>query len=240
MRQFAYKGLDWKAVDIDETHRKVKIYVSAFNNKDSDGDIIVPGAYKKTIAERGPSGSKRIKHLRDHWDLIGKPEEMIEDTKGLLVTSVLSNSTQGLNTIEDYKLDLLEHSIGYEVIKFEEDRDENTRWLYELKLWEYSSVTWGANEETPLVDMKALSSEDALEEINKRMDKLTRALKKGNYTDDYFEQLELQLIYLKKSYNDLLDSLVKPVVKTTSNEPDLKELANLFDNFKSKVKNGRR
>src|SRR5574343_106347 len=112
-----YKNNGLKVKDIDEQGRKVLIYVSGFDNVDSDGDVIVKGAFTKTISERGPQSLKpRIKHLRDHWDLVGKPVEMSEDNKGLLVLSQVSKSTLGRDLIEDYKLDLFDHSIGFEII----------------------------------------------------------------------------------------------------------------------------
>ena len=58
-----YAGLK----DIDATGRTVQFYGSAFGNEDSDGDIIMPGAYTKTILENGPgSRQPRIKHLQQH------------------------------------------------------------------------------------------------------------------------------------------------------------------------------
>lgn len=231
-----FKNIGLKVMDLDEQHRKVLIYVSSFNNKDSDGDIILPGAFKKTLEERGPmSDQLRIKHLRDHWNLIGKPLEMSEDESGLLVLSQLSNSTLGRDTIEDYKLNLLEHSIGFEIIKRSVDEEEETQYLKELKLWEYSSVTWGANSQTPLVAMKGLSTEEKLKRLNSKMDRLTNAIKSGNYTDDRFEEIEIQLNIVKKSYNEIIDSLSKPAPGATSEKPNYEALNEMFNNFKSKL-----
>lgn len=53
------KKFDYKIEDVDTKQGIVKIAVSAFDNKDSDGDIIIKGAWKKTISEN----LKRIKHL---------------------------------------------------------------------------------------------------------------------------------------------------------------------------------
>jgi phage head maturation protease len=49
-------------VDADEKKGIVKGYASYFNNKDSDSDIIRPGAYAKTIKENG----HRVKYLYQH------------------------------------------------------------------------------------------------------------------------------------------------------------------------------
>ena len=218
-----FKNTDHKVMDVDEEHRKVLIYVNAFNNLDHDGDITEPGAFKKTIAERGPKSNKpQIKHLRDHWVLIGKPEEMTEDHKGLLVLSVLSNSTKGKDTIEDYKLNLLEHSIGYEVVRkrtepHPDDESREITYLQELKLWEYSSLPWGANDQTPLVEMKGWTLPDQLKRLSAMTDKISNALKSGDYTDERAHQLEYQLQVLTKSYTDIIESL-QPEVPPEPNQ----------------------
>ena len=38
--------------DIDSENRQVAVYLSKFNEIDSDGDVIRPGAFKKSIQER--------------------------------------------------------------------------------------------------------------------------------------------------------------------------------------------
>ena len=49
-------------LDADEYAGIVKGYGSYFGNKDSDNDVIMKGAYKKTIAENG----SRVKYLYQH------------------------------------------------------------------------------------------------------------------------------------------------------------------------------
>ena len=70
--------------DVDAASRIVTGYFSSFGFKDSDGDIIIPGAFKKTIKERGPSGSNRIFHLWQHRTdmVLGKPR-VLKEVRGL-------------------------------------------------------------------------------------------------------------------------------------------------------------
>lgn len=231
-----FKANSLKVQDIDEANKKVLIYVSSFGNVDSDKDIIIPGSYQKTISERGPASQKpRIKHLRDHWDLIGKPMEMTEDQKGLLVLSQLSNSTSGRDTIEDYKLNLLEHSVGFEIVKSDKRDEKGIQIIREIKLWEYSSVSWGANENTPLVEMKGANISEILTKINAKMDRLSIALRKGDYSDERFEQIEVQLQIIKTAYNDIINSL-QPLNSTDKPSLDLVSIGEIFDNFNKKLK----
>ncbi len=191
--------------DIDEAGRKVLIYVSAFGNKDSDGDVIVRGAYARTIN----NNMKRIKHLEMHdsYRLGGKPISMVEDERGLLVESQLANTTLGNDMLENYKLDLYEHSVGFQVVSGENMDDYYE--IREIKLWEYSSVTWGANENTPLVGMKSLQGLDTkgkLEKINDRMDKLVKAIRKGTQSDEQLISFEIELKQIQSLYNSLANA----------------------------------
>lgn len=171
---------------IDEKQGVVEIYVNAFDNEDTDGDISVRGSFAKTIQENG----KRMKHFLNHsWaNLIGVPLEMIEDENGLLVKSQLNLNKQiGRDVLEDYKLysehgKTLEHSIGVEAIKRDE---QDNRYIKEWKLWEYSTLYgWGANVNTPLVGIKSMDEAKDLFEL---------MLEKGRYSKDRQQQIETLL-----------------------------------------------
>lgn len=198
--------------DIDATGRTVQFYGSAFGNEDSDGDIIMPGAYTKTIKENGPGSMQpRIKQLFQHdtYRIIGKFTELVEDQKGLLCTSVLANTKDADDALALYELDLLEHSVGFNTVKSEDDKtdpENPVRRLTELKLWEVSAVTWGANADTPLVGIKshgprALAAVDVL---NARMSKLFKALRTGNMQDSTYEQLQAEADSLQTAYKGLI------------------------------------
>lgn len=235
--KFNTKTCSLKYDDLDEKNRIVKAYVSAFGNEDSDRDIMIRGAFAKTIAERGPNGSKRIKHLLQHdtWRPIGRPLEMIEDEKGLFVVSEISNSTAGMDAIENYKLDLYEHSIGFRTIIDEFNENTGITLIKEVALWEYSSVTWGANDKTPLVELvKSMGKDVVLKRISDRMDRVIKAVGKWNGSDEQGELLELELAQLKTQYNDLiaLQSNEPGIPTHEDNQPLIKELSQLKHSMK--------
>jgi HK97 family phage prohead protease len=229
--------------DIDTTGRVVQFYGSAFGNEDSDGDIIMPGAYTKTILENGPNSRQpRIKHLLQHDTrrIIGKFTELTEDQKGLLCTSVLADTQDAKDALALYGLDLFEHSVGFRTIKWEGDNSnpENyVRRLTELQLWEVSSVTWGANSDTPLVGIKAhdpaarLAGVDAL---NARMGKLFKALRTGNLQDSTYEQLQAEADSLQTAYKGLI-SLNQQEPKPEQSTLAAIEPSDLIGAFKSKL-----
>ena len=82
-------------IDADEKSGIVKGYGSVFNNVDSDGDIITPGAYTKTIMENG----KRVKYLYQHnmEQPIGKMQNLYEDDKGLVFEAVVPKTQLGIS-----------------------------------------------------------------------------------------------------------------------------------------------
>lgn len=177
-----FKNNSLAFVDADVKLGIVSGYFASFDAvPDSDGDIIIPGAFKKTIAENGPSGKRRIKHLIDH-DISRVPaviQELGEDTKGVAYVSKAGTHALGVDFVKMVDSGIItEHSFGYGVIKSNKG-DNGWNFLTELKMWEGTSMlTWGANENTPITGSK--SYEDLVEEF----DKLIKALKNGTYTDE--------------------------------------------------------
>lgn len=206
--------------DISAAGRTVQFYGSAFGNEDSDGDIIMPGAYTKTILENGPgSRQPRIKHLLQHDTrcILGKFTELVEDQKGLLCTSVLADTEDASDALALYELDLFEHSVGFQTIKSEYDNtdpENPVRRLTELKLWEVSSVTWGANADTPLVSLKGhgLTALQGVEALNARLGKLFKALRTGTLQDSTYLLLQAEADSLQTAYKGLI-SLPNPSPK---------------------------
>ena len=205
--------------EIDTTGRVVQFYGSAFGNEDSDGDIIMPGAYTKTILENGPgSRQPRIKHLLQHQTrcIIGKFTDLKEDHRGLLCTSTIANTEDGNDALALYELDLFEHSVGFQTMKWEVDNtdpENYLRRLTEVKLWEVSSVTWGANADTPLVSLKNLTPAARLSEVdtlNARLGKLFKALRSGSMQDSTYAYLQAEADSLQTAYKGLISLPVTP------------------------------
>jgi HK97 family phage prohead protease len=186
-----YKNISQGIIeDVDDVKGIVTGYFSAFNNIDSDGDVIVSGAYKKSIAENGPMGRNRIMHLLQHNPLmpLAKPIELMEDAKGLRFTSKITETSYGKDVIKLYSEGVFnEHSVGFEIIKA--DNKAGYREIKEIKLWEGSTVTWGANPNTPIESMKSWDkpkSEDMLA-------KFCNILRNGDVSDESMIQLEIGL-----------------------------------------------
>jgi len=209
MAQFNVKS-NFELKDVDEKTGIVTGYASIFNNIDTDNDMIMPGAFTKTIQERGPESSKpRIKHLWQHnsWDPIGIPVVLKEDDKGLYFETKFGNDQFSKDKLQQHIDKIItELSIGYNTIKQENVTDGNDnfqhRKLTEVKLWEYSSVTWGANSLTEVLSAKGESIE-ILANLNNRIESLGKALKNGKYSDETCEQFEAELSKIQSMIKSL-------------------------------------
>lgn len=221
--KYCYKDYQLSVKDVDESKGVVTGYFSNFNSTDSDGDIIRKGAFAKTITEQGPTATvPRIKHLLNHdtQKPLGKITMLVEDDKGLYYESRVGTHALGKDFIEMIKSGLVtEHSIGFQVIKYNQikpwsdwKQGETARELTELKLYEGSSLTaWGANMYTPLTGMKAA---EKINKFNNRIDLMIKAMRNGNFTDETFQMLEIELRQMQQAVTDISTTIV-PDVKST-------------------------
>lgn len=196
-----FKTLSKAAVkDVDTTGRVVTGYFAAFDNIDSDKDVILPGAFDRTIRERGPGGKNRIMHLWQHdpWRPIGKPSVLQEDDHGLYFETYLPETTLGNDTLKLYEAGIInEHSIGFQIVQANQatrDGQEVTE-ITEVRLWEGSSVTWGANPDTPATGIKSLFKDEAT--VQSEIDRIQKFLRKADVSDETFYLLEYKLEQLK-------------------------------------------
>ena len=158
------KSFELEIKDAD-SNGMIRGFASTFGNIDLGMDVVDKGAFKKSIKES--KGLWPI--LADHnptkqigWNLRAE-----EDEKGLYVEGKLDLNVQDAR--EKYSLaksaqDLgakMGLSIGYMTVKAEPDRDKPmVRRLKELKLFEYSIVTFPMNTEAMITNMKAQPDAD--------------------------------------------------------------------------------
>lgn len=139
--------------DAGEDEYRFAGYASVFNGVDSYGDMIAPGAYRKTLKGRERPVQLRWNH---YGPVIGKWITLKEDDRGLYVEGEL---TRGHSMAEDAWA-LLKHgavsglSIGYRVMKWEQKDDHVL--LKEIELIEISVVEEPADNAARVSEMKAL------------------------------------------------------------------------------------
>jgi len=221
------KSITGGVKDLDLKKRVVTMYLSALGNKDHVGDIIVPGAFTKTIKER----KDKIFFLNQHnWDQPhGKFSLLQEDAKGLYAESTpLVDTTYSSDLLKLYDAGIInEHSIGYQVVQDEYDKKEDARILKEIKLYEGSNVTLGANPATPFLGVKS-----GFKQAADQAKRILKMLRTGDVTDDTMALLEIAL----KQYEYELIELGKKVnaepPESTPQEPSADtQLADAIKNY---------
>lgn len=209
MKQNLYnlKGA-FEVKDLDTRERKVALYLSKFDSLDADCDVIRKGAFSKSLQERGvdSSSNRKIAFLRHHdWEKqIGKFIELKEDDYGLFAVGQLGRSTLGEDALRDYEDGIIkEHSIGFQYIKdkmnFVEDKGMDSGGFYditELKLYEGSAVTFGANEFTHVVDVKGEKKSQLIEKLRDELNVCIKALSSGKGTDERLHNIEMKVKHL--------------------------------------------
>lgn len=191
---YNYKSFNLEVKDVDTKQGIVSGYFSAFGNVDSDGDIMMPGAFKRSIQDWGPEGKGRIKHLLNHDPSkpLGKIQVLKEDEYGLYYESKVGTHTLGKDYIKMIESGLIaEHSIGFKTLR--EQKADNGNQIHEVMLFEGSSLTaWGANEATPLIGMKNMYTIEQLQDQIKSFEKFIR---NSDVTD---ETIDLCLLKVKQ------------------------------------------
>lgn len=147
---------DVKEVNDDGTF---KGYGAVFGNVDLGRDRVHKGAFENTL-KLVKDGARRIKMLwqHDRRNPIGVYNSLKEDDKGLFVEGQL---VKGVRQADEahllMKARALEGlSIGFHTKRYDIDKEEMVRNLYELDLHEISPVTFPMNTEATVTSVKSV------------------------------------------------------------------------------------
>jgi uncharacterized protein len=211
---YELKNLSGGIEDLDLKTNKVTGYASTFGNVDSDGDMMMPGAFTKSLADPG----KRQLHLYQHdsyrplASVKGGSLKLSEDAKGLKFESQIVDTSWGKDVMKLIEAKVLnENSIGFMTVRAKETKA--ARELHELKLFEVSSCSWGANDQA--LNLKSLYTDELLQA---RVETVLKASRNGSFTDETHSQLEIYLLQLNqlliesKSTKPAVQAAARPVI----------------------------
>jgi len=195
----------------------------------------------------------KIKHCLNHdfAQLVGKiqvlDEREVDGFSGIYFETKMADTELGNDTLKNYIGGVYDnHSIGFQYIweKMQAVEintpkwDEMLTWLQnpkdlagkqrvyickEIKLWEGSTVAFGANMLTPFLGMKSgMQKDTTLLELDNRLKKFENVLRNGTQTDDMMMQIEAQALQLKQFISDLMDNVeFKDLKKGIEPEPTI-------------------
>ena len=159
-----------KAAKSDDGSMEFSGYGAYFNNVDSYGDIIVPGAFKNAVAYAKRTGdypAMMVQHGAEGYTPVGVFTKMVEDEKGLYVEGKLADTERGREYYTLMKMEprpaIKGMSIGYFTKKAEYPTDDNKRSfpkgcyrkILDVELVEISLVTVPANKKAIVTGVKS-------------------------------------------------------------------------------------
>jgi len=153
-------SIEIKALQEDGSFEGV---LASYNNVDLGGDSILPGAFTKTIKDRGSEIPLLWQHKADEpigsLTLVDSPTGL--NVKGQLVMELPTAKKAYLLL----KMRIIKGmSIGFDTIK---DSVENgVRHLKEVRLWEGSIVTFPMNESAMVTSIKSLGGAETKDDFN--------------------------------------------------------------------------
>ena len=155
-------------INVDKAEGVVECFVAAIGNKDSVGDIILPGAFSNSLKRRKP----RVVWGHNWNEPIGKvlsieevasqdrrlPGKMREAGVGGLLAKVQFNlnserGREAFSTVAFFGEEQ-EWAIGYKTINADYDPNAQANMLKEVELYEVSPVLHGANQLTGTLSVK--------------------------------------------------------------------------------------
>ena len=155
-------------VNIDKAQGIVECFVAAIGNKDSVGDIIVPGAFDASLKRRKPrvvwghNWNEPIGKVLDIFEVPPRDQRLPEKMRKAGVGGVYArvqfnmNSQRGKEAFANVNFfgEEQEWSIGYKTLDADYDSQHQANVLKEVELYEVSPVLHGANQLTGTLSVK--------------------------------------------------------------------------------------
>lgn len=261
---FGIKVSPFQYKEIDTAGRTVKMVVNTLNYYDHDYDVLVKGCANRSMSHRGAKSEApdKIVHLLHHdmhrpvGKSLSESEETIDGKLALVCSSFLPETIDGDDTLTKYEVGIYnQHSIGFQYKDIEYIEKETAAWdkflklminpedaeeigygwlIKEIKWWEYSTVTFGANKLTPYLGTKSENKIDIADALSKKIAILaTKAMRREIKNEEAFK---FELSQLQQMVFELSEagSLKQVHPKGTDDESQVEEPVKLSLNGFSK------
>lgn len=149
-------ALELKHVDEDGTFEG---YASVFGIEDLDGDIINKGAFDDSITKAANGKMPKMLWQHNPSIIIGKFTDIKQDEKGLFIKGKLitevEKGREAHILMKEQVLDAM--SVGFNITEGINRKGGGIE-IKKLDLWEISIVTWGANPEALISNVKSITT----------------------------------------------------------------------------------
>ncbi|MEP2943589.1 MAG: HK97 family phage prohead protease [Hyphomicrobiales bacterium] len=158
--EYKFAQTDLARVEADGTFAG---YASLFGAEDLGRDVIMPGAFKKSLEGQGAAGIRML-FQHDPNQPIGVWDIIREDTRGLYVKGRLTLDVERAREVHALMKEggLNGLSIGFKTVKGKRDQRTGLRQLFEVDLWEISIVTFPMLPEAQVSSVKAVTANQPL------------------------------------------------------------------------------
>ena len=212
MNKYQKKYNSCKTLDVDTVSKSVKVAIAELETVDRDNEVFDPKAFNKTLKENGPTGTNEIWHLLDHdknsFSALSKFKEVGVDGKYVFGVSQYKDSFAWREVAWPLYEggDFTQHSVGFVSLSSVKAK-EGHRIITNVRLMEGSAVLWGANPNTPtmqvskaikdLFDDADLSTEEI---IDSKFEKLIKRITDDKYSENNKNLLLIELMRLQADY----------------------------------------
>lgn len=213
------KVFNLKALDVDTSTRQVKVAIAEMESIDHDKDVIVPQAVERTIKNKGPKGSNEIWHLLDHtpnsFSALSKFKELYVEGKYLVGVSEYKDSFAWREVAWPlYESgDFTQHSIGFRTVK--SARKDGYREIQEIELYEGSAVLWGANPNTPTMQVtKSMTFQEKQDDLHSKMERLLKFIHSAHDFEEKKSLIEIEFKQIQQLLSELQETTTQTVEET--------------------------
>ena len=225
-------ALEMKELNADNKFFQFEGYASTFGNIDRTDDVIVNGAFSKSIAQL-QSDLKQLPILwqHDRDTPLGVYFEVKEDEKGLFVKGRMPKSDTFVSgrVIPQMEVgSITKMSIGFWIMEREYREDDGVRIIKEADVFEISLVTLPANPKADITGMKSLDEVKTLADIES-------FLKSHNISNKQAETIISKVTELKKLDADNQAKLALKEAKAQGDLDALKELGEAINKYKKEL-----
>jgi len=206
--------VEFKALPDQDGKRRVEGYASIFGNVDSYGDVVVKGAFKKTIKDRVGRGLVPFvaDHSRKAVDLLGTIVKASEDDTGLGFEAEISRAPSADDAyIKMTEGHLKQTSFAFRTIaeKFPKEGGETVdgkvvyRYLTEMMLLDISPVVLAANDQASITSVKAY-------------EEFMELIEQVELTPEEWKQAATKLLEMCKKFESDPEESAEPVIPLTA------------------------